>query len=38
MNVTIYGYMPVMFMCLGSAFWMVVVSLLDAGPHACDPG
>ena len=24
-NVTIHGYMPVMFMCLGSAFWMALV-------------
>lgn len=32
MNVTIYGYMPVMFMCLGSAIWMVVLSLLTPAP------
>jgi solute:Na+ symporter, SSS family len=33
-NVTIHGYMPVMFMCLGSAFWMVLVSLLTKAPTA----
>ena len=32
MNVTIFGYMPVMFMCLGSAFWMALVSLLTPAP------
>lgn len=32
MNVTIHGYMPVMFMCLGSALLMVVVSLLTPPP------
>jgi Na+/proline symporter len=32
MNVTVYGYMPVMFMCLGSAFWMILVSLLTPAP------
>ena len=32
MNVTIHGYMPVMFMCLGSAFWMALVSLLTPPP------
>jgi solute:Na+ symporter, SSS family len=32
MNVTIHGYMPVMFMCLGSAFWMIVGSLLSRVP------
>ncbi len=31
-NVTIFGYMPVMFMCLGSALWMFVVSLLTPAP------
>jgi SSS family solute:Na+ symporter len=33
-NVTIHGYMPVMFLCLGSAFWMVVGSLLTRAPSA----
>lgn len=33
MNVTLHGYMPVMFMCLGSAFWMVVVSLVTRPPR-----
>lgn len=32
MNVTVFGYMPVMFMCLGSAFWMILVSLLTPAP------
>jgi Na+/proline symporter len=32
MNVTIFGYMPVMFMCLGSAFWMILVSLVTKAP------
>jgi solute:Na+ symporter, SSS family len=32
MNVTIFGYMPVMFMCLGSVFWMALVSLLTPAP------
>ena len=31
-NVTVFGYMPVMFMCLGSALWVVVVSLLTRPP------
>jgi SSS family solute:Na+ symporter len=31
-NVTIYGYLPVMPMCLGSALVMVVVSLLTKAP------
>lgn len=34
MNVTVFGYMPVMFMCLGSALWMIVVSLLTPAPSA----
>ena len=34
MNVTINGYMPVMFMCIGSAFWMAIVSLLTPPPSA----
>lgn len=33
-NVTIHGYMPVMFLCLGSVFWMVVGSLLTRAPSA----
>ena len=33
-NVTIFGYLPVMFMCLGSAFWMWLVSLLTPPPIA----
>ena len=33
-NVTIHGYMPVMFMCIGSALWMFVVSLLTKAPSA----
>jgi SSS family solute:Na+ symporter len=33
-NVTIYGYLPVMFMVLGSAFWMGLVSLLTPAPSA----
>lgn len=33
-NVTIYGYLPVMFMVLGSAVVMVVVSLLTRPPSA----
>jgi solute:Na+ symporter, SSS family len=32
-GVTIHGYMPVMFLCLGSAFWMVLVSLLTTPPR-----
>ena len=32
MNVTIFGYMPVMVMCLGSAFCMALVSLLTPAP------
>jgi Na+/proline symporter len=32
MNVTIFGYMPVMFMCIGSAFWMILVSLVTQAP------
>lgn len=32
MNVTIHGYMPVMFMCFGSALMMAVVSLLTPAP------
>jgi hypothetical protein len=32
MNVMIFGYMPVMFMCLGSAFWMILVSLVTKAP------
>jgi solute:Na+ symporter, SSS family len=32
MNVTIHGYMPVMFMCLGSAFWMILGSQLSKVP------
>ena len=32
--VTVYGFMPVMFMCLGSVFWMVVTSLLTRVPSA----
>ena len=31
-NVTIYGYLPVMFLVLGSAAFMIVVSLLTAAP------
>jgi SSS family solute:Na+ symporter len=31
-NVTVYGYLPVMPMVLGSAFWMIVVSLLTRPP------
>lgn len=31
-NVTVYGFLPVMPMVLGSAFWMVVVSLLTRPP------
>jgi SSS family solute:Na+ symporter len=31
-QVTMYGYMPVMFLCLGSAFWMVAVSLVTPAP------
>jgi len=31
-NVTVFGYMPVMFMCLGSALWVFVVSLLTRPP------
>ena len=31
-NVTIYGYLPVMFMCLGSGIIMIVVSLLTPPP------
>jgi SSS family solute:Na+ symporter len=31
-NVTIYGYLPVMFMCFGSALLMVAVSLLTPPP------
>lgn len=33
-NVTIYGYLPVMFMVLGSALMMVVFSLLTRPPSA----
>lgn len=33
-NVTIHGYMPVMFMCIGSALWIFVVSLLTKAPSA----
>ena len=33
-NVTIHGYMPVMFMCIGSALWMFIVSLLTKAPSA----
>ena len=38
MNVTIFGYMPVMFMCLGSVFWMALVSLLTPGPSPATIG
>ena len=31
-NVTIFGFMPVMFMCFGSVFWIVAVSLLTKPP------
>jgi solute:Na+ symporter, SSS family len=31
-NLTMYGYLPVMFMVLGSAFWMWLVSLLTPPP------
>lgn len=31
-NVTIFGYMPVMFICLGSALWAFIVSLLTQPP------
>ena len=31
-NVTVFGYMPVMFMCIGSALWVFVVSLLTRPP------
>ena len=31
-SVTVFGFMPVMFMCLGSALWMVGVSLLTRAP------
>jgi Na+/proline symporter len=34
MNVTMFGFMPVMFLCLGSALLMVVVSLLTPAPSA----
>ena len=33
-NVTIYGYLPVMFMVLGAAFWMWLVSVLTPAPSA----
>ena len=32
-GVTIHGYMPVMFLCLGSAFFMIVVSLITRPPR-----
>lgn len=32
-GVVVYGYLPVMFMCLGSALLMVVVSLLTPAPR-----
>lgn len=31
-NVTVYGYLPVMPMVLGSAFWMILVSLVTPTP------
>ena len=31
-NVTIFGFMPVMFMCFGSVFWVAAVSLLTRSP------
>jgi len=31
-NVLVYGYLPVLPMCLGSALWMFVVSLLTPAP------
>lgn len=33
-QVTMFGYVPVMFMCLGAALWMTVVSLLTRPPSA----
>jgi SSS family solute:Na+ symporter len=33
-GITIFGFMPVMFMCLGSAAWMILVSLLTRPPSA----
>ena len=33
-NVTIYGYLPVIFMVLGSASWMWLVSMLTPAPSA----
>ena len=31
-NVLVHGYLPVLPMCLGSALWMIVVSLLTPPP------
>jgi SSS family solute:Na+ symporter len=33
-NVTIAGYLPVVFLCLGSAFWMSLISILTPPPSA----
>jgi hypothetical protein len=32
-NVLVHGYLPVLPMCLGSALWMIVVSLLTPPPN-----
>jgi hypothetical protein len=32
-NVLVHGYLPVLPMCLGSAFWMIVVSRLTPPPN-----
>jgi hypothetical protein len=37
-GVTMHGYMPVMFMCFGSAILMVVVSLFTRPPSAATIG
>jgi Na+/proline symporter len=31
-NVLVHGYLPVLPMCLGSALWMIIVSLLTPPP------
>ena len=31
-NVTVYGFLPVVPMVLGSAFWMILVSLMTKPP------